>query len=149
MRHTFEAHSSNPNVVFTCIYCPQSFRKYRSLMSHCSHKHKNIQDEDGIDQQKQGSPSEQDDNMMDDNLQNENSEGDSLVLHQSTSTQNLEKTAALFLLTMKEKYHLTQAAIDFAVSQVQNMVSYALEDVQETVKHRISEIDDPASVIDT
>ena len=70
-------------------------------MSHFSRKHKNVQDElDSNDQQVLPSiPGEQNGNMMDNNLHDENNEGDSFV-----SEQNLEKTAALFLLTMKEKF---------------------------------------------
>ena len=38
---------------------------------------------------------------------------------------NLHKSAALFLLTLKERYQLTQAAMDFSIGQVQNMLQYA------------------------
>lgn len=41
---------------------------------------------------------------------------------------NLRRSAALFLLTLKEKYKLTQTALNFAVGQVQYMVNFALED---------------------
>ena len=40
---------------------------------------------------------------------------------------------ALFLLTLKEKYLLTQKAVDFAVGQAQHMLSFAKEDLKDSV----------------
>ena len=40
----------------------------------------------------------------------------------SQSCSEAQKRAALFLLTFKEKYRLSQAAIDFAVGSIQSIV---------------------------
>ena len=44
-----------------------------------------------------------------------------------TPQQTLHKMAALFLLTLKEKYKLTQTAVNFATDAVKNMFSAAQE----------------------
>ena len=43
------------------------------------------------------------------------------------------KAAGLFLLTLKEKHRLTQAAVDFTLSQVKQLTKYVVEDVQSSV----------------
>lgn len=45
-----------------------------------------------------------------------------------TAQQSLKRSAALFLLTLKERYQLTQSALDFTVSQVKEMMFYDHED---------------------
>lgn len=45
-----------------------------------------------------------------------------------TAQQNLQRSAALFLLTLKERYQLTQSALDFTVSQVKEMLYYDHQD---------------------
>ena len=61
--------------------------------------------------------------------QEENSPDQSL-----RSVDRLEKSAALFPLSLKEQYEITQSALDFAVLQVRQMVAYAVEDVKESVE---------------
>ena len=45
-----------------------------------------------------------------------------------TAQQSLQRSAALFLLTLKERYQLTQSALDFTVSQVKEMLFYDHQD---------------------
>ena len=52
---------------------------------------------------------------------------------------NVQTSAALFLLTLKEKYRLTQSALDFAVGQVKHMVGYMVEDMQSAVQSTMIE----------
>lgn len=50
----------------------------------------------------------------------------------SLSNENrLERSAAFFLISLKERYEITQSALDFAVFQVQQMVAYAVKDIKE------------------
>ena len=42
--------------------------------------------------------------------------------------QSLQRSAALFLLTLKERYQLTQSALDFTVTQVKEMLFYDHQD---------------------
>ena len=55
---------------------------------------------------------------------------DNFGLPDSHDDHLLQRSAALFLLTLKEKYKLPQTAVDFSVGQVQHMVMYALEDMK-------------------
>ena len=48
-------------------------------------------------------------------------------------TLSIERTAALFLLTFKERYMLPQAAINFAVSAVNGIVTSACESIQQSL----------------
>ena len=52
----------------------------------------------------------------------------------------LERAAALFLLCFKERYQITQTALDFAMKQVQQMVGFAIEDVQQAVELQLPSI---------
>ena len=138
MRHTFEAHSNEHNFKFSCIFCSQTFTLYSSMMSHLSRKHRGELEGNYLHQSHQGLEEVEDD---------ESDGGESSYMpfrdemdHQPISPppqpdhQRVCKAAALFLLTLKEKYKLTQTAINFSVSQVQQMVTYALEDMREHVQ---------------
>ena len=49
---------------------------------------------------------------------------------QSPEHNNAKTHAALLLLTLKEKHRLTQTSVDFAVQQIQDMVTYATNDIK-------------------
>ncbi len=51
-----------------------------------------------------------------------------LFLNLSQRVVVWKRSAALFLLSVKEKHQNSQKAVDFAVGQVQQMVSYAVQD---------------------
>lgn len=51
----------------------------------------------------------------------------------------LQKSAALFLLSAKERFHLTQSALNFVTQQVQQMVSFAVDDIEEAVKKHLND----------
>ena len=50
-----------------------------------------------------------------------------------------QRSMALLLLILKERYKVTQAAIDFAVSQVKQTVALLVDDLKETVKKVLKE----------
>lgn len=54
----------------------------------------------------------------------------------------LQRTAALYLLTLKEKYKLTQTAIDFTVSQTKLIVDKIVEDLSSAVGKEVASITD-------
>ena len=58
--------------------------------------------------------------------------------HSLAPRNSLRRSAALYLLTLKEQYQLTQAAMDFSIGQVRNMFQYALEDIQKLVEERVT-----------
>ena len=57
------------------------------------------------------------------------------VHYYSYKKDNLERSAAPFLLSMKERFKTTQSAYYFAVSQVQQMIYFAFENAIESVKN--------------
>jgi len=66
------------------------------------------------------------------------------VISEQTQTCNsralvLQRPAALFLLTLKERYSLTQAAVDFAVGQVQEMAACVAQDLKTSVESRLQQ----------
>ena len=44
-----------------------------------------------------------------------------------------KRTAAMFLLTLKEKYHLTQLSVNFTVDQVADMFPFIAADIRSYV----------------
>ena len=55
------------------------------------------------------------------------------------SSSRLTRCAALFLLTTKEHYQLTQSALDFITQQIQHMISFAVDDIDEAVRNYLAE----------
>lgn len=75
-----------------------------------------------------------------DTLQFSESDDEPCAETQSDSnTDRLQRSAALFLLSLKEQHQNTQGAVDFAVGQVQQMVSYAMEDIRKSVMSTLNE----------
>lgn len=56
--------------------------------------------------------------------------------------QSVEQVAALFLLTLKEKYRLTQTSLDFALSSVTNIANMTVRNIKESVQGQLSENND-------
>ena len=50
-----------------------------------------------------------------------------------------KKSSALFLLTMKERYKLTQSAVDFSLLQIRQMFHYVLDDVKTAVIEKLGD----------
>ena len=61
--------------------------------------------------------------------------------HHEEIMVHLKKSAGLFLLSLKERYQLTQTAVDFAISQVQQMVSFAVDDFYQILLSLLREQD--------
>ena len=51
----------------------------------------------------------------------------------------LQRSASLFLLSAKECFHLTQSALNFVTQQVQQMVSFVVDDIEEAVKKYLND----------
>ena len=109
MRHSFEAHSSSPNFIFTCGVdgCPQTFTKLSGIMSHLSRKHKGV-NLDNSQVESEISPtfgSEECHEEMAVGVQ------DTAVPEDPNESyeNKLERSAALFLLSLKERFEITQS----------------------------------------
>lgn len=149
MRHTFECHSSEPNFRMSCRICSQTFSNYSSMSSHISRKHKgcSLEETDHISTVSQDL---QITNVAVDTPMMTSTTCDIHPQSSQTHENQMYRSAALFLLTLKEKYNLTQTTVDFAVSQVQQMVKYALEDLKDNVLKSAHEsgYDLPMNIVD-
>lgn len=56
-----------------------------------------------------------------------------------SNVNKLHRSAALFLLSAKEHFQLTQSALDFITQQLQQMISFAMDDVEEDIKKHLVE----------
>lgn len=140
LRHTFEAHSREANFSFTCGVegCSQTFTKYSAILSHLSRKHR------GVDFEKAYvTPT-----LYEDDQQGHNGDIDTQaempMAVEPTSPSNddihsLDRSAALFLLTLKEQHQVTQKVVDFTVEEVRQMVSYAVDHVHKSVTVELTE----------
>ena len=134
IRHTFEAHSSEPNFTFTCDIngCTKTTSKYSTLMSHLSRKHRDVDIESYSVHTRTFVPELNGEGVADQGPSNE--EPLDMDMDEEVPTapcpveRNVQRSAALFLLTLKEKYQLTQTALTFAISQVKEMMLYDNED---------------------
>ena len=133
-----------------CLHCFKNGSSFSSFKSHASRKHPNWQEH--INVAELPSPShtsfpscmsideqycneqnwDEDDHIVEDSLQLPLVESTSEHTVSTTNSQlhnftqscsEAQKRAALFLLTFKEKYNLSQTAIDFAVGSVQQMLN--------------------------
>ena len=158
IRHTFEAHSSEPNFSLRCDVngCTKTTSNYSTLMSHLSRQHREVDVEspsvhtllisypqDGgstleLDQgTNEESVVEGEDSIVEAMVEVEAEDSIVEASHcqfQNRPIQSLERSAALFLLTLKEKYQLTQSAVNFALSQVKEMMFYDHQDKVETLQ---------------
>lgn len=139
MRHSFEAHSSSPNFSYTCGIdgCPQTFTSLSGMLSHLGRKHR------GIDLEAAHIASSEEEEREKDTVSESGHIFDSDLHHEEYSPDaviragGLQRSAALFLLSLKERYQITQSALDFAVSQVRQMVGFAAEDMKESVEQHL------------
>ena len=157
LKHSFEAHSALPGFSFSCHIngCVQTFTKYKSILSHISRQH------EGLSQVEDNSiTTEPEDHVMavnssnsDDYMdvvnelgcnedegssqQSQESAANNAVDLTSAATTTTEKTAALFILSLKEQHRVTQTGIDFTVDQVQNLISMSINDVKSALKRKL------------
>ena len=147
-RHVFESHSSIPNFSFTCGIkgCIRRLRNYHTLQSHLARNHCG----EDLNSVLYDSPSEsilRSDTAAENDLRASELDDD-LGLEQSQrvctaqsegviAVNELQKSSALFLLTLKEKYKLTQTAIDFAVDRMKVTVDNIIDDLHQGVAKEV------------
>ena len=141
LRHTFESHSSLPNFSFNCPVdgCNQTFQTFSAISSHLSRKHP-THDLDLTHSLTRTDPAD----IGVDNLSStEHYEDNHSFIQQENNICRdmdhkimVQRSAALFLLTLKERYSVTQTALDFAIQQIKGMVGYLVEDMKANLKER-------------
>lgn len=151
LRHTFEAHSMEPTFQVHCGIngCPSSFQRYSSMLSHISRKHEvdkdlcynpsvvsvpnpsvtSVPEANGGHEESHGDLPEDDSSGLD--KENSSTQG-----NRSIGDRNSSESAALYLLTLKEKHRLTQASIDYALGHVRHMTKFIIQDIRSAVEHR-------------
>jgi len=141
MKHTFECHSSTPNFKYTCGIsgCTQSLRTHSAILSHIQRKHRDVDvaevsEVSGSQQQEELSVLDFNDT---DDFQEQTASGAST----SNNVSLAQRSIALLLLTLKERYRLTQLALDFCVGQIKEALHNILNEVKASVKRRTGEAD--------
>ena len=139
LRHTFEAHSS-PNLKYTCGIdnCPQTFTTLSAATSHWARKHRGK--DFGVQSTTPSAISSNsigDDAQMLDDDQQQDLPG--VLGMGGQCEERSRRSAGLFLLTLKERYQLTQTALNFAVGQVKQMVMFLSEDLCSAVEATVQQ----------
>lgn len=141
VKHVFQSHSADPLFTFPCplANCPHVFKPgstYFSFQSHAQRKHPNWKEEllslpaatsqVSEDAANSVQPQSADERYQLDEHVAGTQEEASILPHVQASTgpSTVSRSAAQFLLTLKEKHGLTQAAVDFAVGSVNQIVSH-------------------------
>ena len=150
-RHIFESHSSIPNFEFTCGInsCVRKFRNYNSLKSHVARNHYgedvdaspsgNVSQSESIESDVATSELDDFEDVFTSQQSAEEESQTCTVQSQSVTTANeLQKSSALYLLTLKEKYKLTQTAIDFVVGHTKLAIDNIIDDLHQNVTKEIS-----------
>lgn len=125
----------------------RTFCKYSTIKSHVARKHCDV-DLDIVEVGRSTSLSLESnvaDNIEDLTQESIESQVDSMeVCAESAdcivSSNQMQKTAALYLLTLKERYKITQASVDFVVSQTKHTVDNVVTDLCSAVKREIKKL---------
>ena len=143
LRHTFGAHSSEPNFVYTCGIgnCSQTLSTFSAATSHWSRRHKGR--DFGAQSVAISSSSITEDVTPDVDSDDQSAEQhdppEALDFAGHEQLQLSRRSAGLFLLTLKERHQLTQSAVNFAVGQVQQMVAFISEDIRIAVESTLQQ----------
>ena len=133
MRHASEAHSNSPNFYFACGVhrCPQTFTCFSVMASHLRRKHRGVDLDDAHSTPITSTEGEQICDVVPETVDLAELQHKEAELS-PTKVNQLERSAALLLITLKERHEITRTALNFAVFQVQQMVCYAVEDRHDT-----------------
>ena len=153
MRHVFESHSSIINFEFTCGInnCIRKFQNYNSLKSHITGNHYGEDPDASLPE----SPAESNSlpsGSVENDVSTSEFDGEDIfvpeqlqmctVQSQSVIPANQQKSSALYLLTLKEKYKLTQTAIDFIVGHTKVANDNVIDDLHQSIAREPINISD-------
>lgn len=161
MRHTFDCHSSTPSFRYPCGFsgCIQTFSTFSAISSHLRRRHPSELTQ--LEGDSGGGDNGQDQTLLQWNTGDLDDPNEDHEEELTTTDSHLlaQKSTALLLLTLKERHRLTQAAVNFSVGQIKQMVLHVLDDVKASVKSKLdvdgrSDIDecfyvDPFQGLDT
>ena len=162
MRHSFESHSSLSAFSFVCGInsCVKSFSNFSAMKSHIRRNHSEVnldsveingsavdrerehddalETEGSLDETRENSPVLE---MLDPRNCDERDQQEDTMQEPGLSSQ-MQKSMALFILTLKEKYKVTQAAIDFTVTQMKDNIDFVVNDLHQAVDEGMREVPD-------
>ena len=152
-KHVFQAHCTESNFHYVCgiTDCPHAFKTgaiYTSFLTHCNRKHSNwrevlrrnlcLQFQIPLELEHNGQPDAQE--AMDPDRQQFDHSHDLYSSNELTvSNEDVELAAARFLLTLKEKYRLTQASLKFALESVGDIINVTCRSIEHAVHQELSE----------
>ena len=158
IKHSFASHSMEPTFKFLCGIdgCLQSFKygsTFSSFKTHASRKHCNWQNHLSVplDATSTSSISAQpiyEKPPVVSELTPPNEElmdlGDISLSHETSGSSSANKlfpveTAALFLLSFKERFKLPQRALDYAIGSINSIAEDVCVGVRESIKARFQE----------
>ena len=164
IQHSFQTHSVEPTFHFVCGIkgCLHTFKvgaTYSSFKSHACRKHPNWQEHldetvavpspvaslPDISQDNEPICTEVDEVHLDIDMTRYN-EPISVSQPLSQSSNKVQRTAALFLLTFQEKYRLSEASINFAVGSINSIVEGACEAARIAVEKLLESDASPSSI---
>ena len=135
LRHIKFVHSNEPNFTISCTHCDKSFEKFQSFRSHLQRKHKQhcqeynfIADDGGDEEDFLNDSDDADDTFLEDEDINPDGAKD------DTSTENITKFIALFVLKTKEVHMVSQPTIDSILDNTKTLVGHCLESLSKDVK---------------
>ena len=153
VKHIFEAHSTDANFTYSCPIegCPHVFKlgcSYSSFRSHVTRKHHDWKDQLAIqaavtstEDATHGIGEPMETGLILDPSGNGANESAGATVEESAGAtleesgpSSLSKSAAHFLLTLKEKYGVAQSVVDFAVGSMNQMLDHVCDELQKSVE---------------
>lgn len=145
LKHIKLFHSHQPGFSITCGLhgCLRTFKNFRSFQNHVYDYHGGdctLTNHEGDDKEASDDPDDADDEScldgggFDDHDVGDNGENST----KSSSGQNLQRSAALFLMHLKEKHLITQTALQGVIEGVSGLMQGHLDSLHSEVCQQLS-----------
>jgi len=158
IKHQFQAHRYESSFSYKCEISPcdhifATGSSYASFLTHCNRKHDKWRKALlSLPINEENEPRRNDDpdstNQSDEAVLLNSSDSmdfnceDLIDLeHYSTSKEDIERAVAQFLLIFKEKYRLTQAALNFAITSLIDIVNFTSRNIEQSVRAQLVGVD--------
>ena len=159
VKHLFEAHCLESNFFYICgiSSCRYEFTSgstYSTFLTHCNRKHNKWREtlcqstifdghclymcDSGITNAKSKTSSETVD-FCDDMITEDSDVMSVIVKPQFSEEEDIVLAAARFLITLKEKYRLTQASLDFALESVDDITKLTSQRIENSVQKLLND----------
>lgn len=167
IQHVFEAHGSdNGSFFYTCVVpsCIHRFKSgstYSGFLTHCMRKHpgwrealrndechtSSLSSTSSTGSMSEGTDVLSDEDMVIEDLGYANESADNNGCRDER-TVNIDVMGAQFLLNLKEKYKVTQVALDFVLNAVVKFISIASAEIKHKVFDKLKELNGESDLED-